>query len=89
MALDVASHAPPLLQALYGRAARGEVSLTRKTLDPGRHVFRYIGPGPDGEDTGTVYLGARSAEVKARVYDKRWERIWRATMIPVLGFVRN
>lgn len=82
VALDVASHAPPLLQALYGRAARGEVSLTRKTLDPGRHVFRYMGPGPDGEDTGTVYLGARSAEVKARVYDKRWERICRGNDDP-------
>lgn len=77
VALDVAVHAPPVLQALYGRAVRGEFSLTRKALSPSRHVARYLCPGPSGEDTGTVYLGARSAEVKARVYDKRCERIAR------------
>lgn len=75
VALDVLVHAPPCLQGLYGRAVRGEFSLTRKSFDPDRHISRYLGPGPGGEETGTVYLGTRFAEVKARVYDKRKERI--------------
>lgn len=82
VALDVMVHAPPLLRDLYRRAVHGGVSLSRKSLDPARHLTRYVGPGLDGEETGTIYLGARSAEVKARVYDKRHERICRVGSDP-------
>lgn len=81
-ALDIPVSAPPLLSALYARATRGEVSLSRKSLDPGRHVCRYLSPGLDGQDTGTVYLGGRWAEVTARVYDKRQERLARGLPDP-------
>lgn len=83
VALDLPVHAPPLLQSLYARSVRGEVSLSRKALNPARHVTRYLSPSSTGEDTGTVYLGGRSAEVKARVYDKRQECLARG--LPDLG----
>lgn len=82
VALDVRVSAPPRLAALYARAVRGEVSLSRKSLNPGRHVSRYLSPGSDGQDTGTVYLGGRSAEVTARVYDKRQECLARGLADP-------
>lgn len=50
------------------------LSLTRKRLLP-RHVTRLVSRGVDGLDTGTCYLGSRSAEVRACVYDKRQERL--------------
>lgn len=52
----------------------GGVSLTRKSVDP-RRVRMVDGLDPDGRVTGTVYLGARTAEVRCRVYDKRAERV--------------
>lgn len=75
VALDVLIDAPPLLERLYRRAAAGDLALSRKSLDPARHLSRYLAPGPTGMDTGTVYLGARTAEVRAVVYDKRKERL--------------
>ena len=75
VALDVLVPAPGLLQSLYKRASSGEVALTRKALNPARHLRSIMSPGVTGEDTGTIYLGGKTAEVKARVYDKRHERI--------------
>ena len=75
IALDVLVDAPPLLETLYSRAKAGGVSLTRKALNPVRHVSRWQSPDSAGLDTGTVYLGGKTAEVRARVYDKRLERI--------------
>lgn len=75
VALDVLVDAPPLLEVLYSRAKAGGVSLTRKALDPVRHVSRWQSPDSAGLDTGTVYLGGKTAEVRARVYDKRLERL--------------
>jgi len=59
----------------------GGVSLTRKGVDP-RRVRMVDGLDPDGRLTGTVYLGARSAEVRCRVYDKRAERVDRGYSDP-------
>lgn len=71
-ALDVPAPAPPLLHALYSKACRGEVRLTHKPSP----VRRYMGPSEvEGVDTGTVYLGSRDAKARARVYDKRRERM--------------
>ena len=75
VALDVPVDAPPLLEALYSRASSGGVALTRKALDPVRHVSRWQSPDLAGRDSGTVYLGGKAAEVRARVYDKRLERV--------------
>lgn len=74
--IDVAHDLPcssqPLLDDIYLRANSGEIKLTRKGLN---HVKKQFSVGVDGFDTGTVYLGARTAEVRARVYDKQQERL--------------
>lgn len=78
LALDVPADAPEVLQRLYQQARKGRVQLTRKKLaqDKITQVRRqgYI----DGRETGTVYLGGRTADVCARVYDKRNELLDRA-----------
>jgi len=75
VAYDLAVDAPPILRKLYRRAKSPDgVHLTRKriSLDKLSHVAR---PNAFGSgDTGTLYLGGRSAEVRAKVYDKRQER---------------
>jgi hypothetical protein len=75
-AFDQRVDAPPRIQSLYARAKRGLVSLSRKALDPRQGLDAWLKPGVvDGRQTGTVYLGGKSAHVRAAVYDKRDERI--------------
>lgn len=65
----------PVIAELVEKAhAADGLSLTRKRILP-RHVTRLVSRGVDGLDTGTCYLGSRSAEVRACVYDKRQERL--------------
>lgn len=74
-ALDLPVDAPPFIEDVYTRAIAGQVSLTRKGIKPSQ-VKQLRGPGADGRPTGTVYLGnRRNADVWAKVYDKRQERI--------------
>lgn len=79
--LDLPIDAPPVLQELYTIARRGKVKLSRKAV-PSSNVRRLESPGLDGRDTGTVYLGRRSAEVVLTVYDKRNE-IWSRSGVDV------
>lgn len=73
--LDVPVPAPAVVDGVYQRAIAGEISLTRKAIKP-KYVRRFWGPGADGVETGTVYLGKRAnADVCAKVYDKRQERL--------------
>lgn len=74
-ALDIPVAAPPVLQALYARGKAGKIRLSHKTVSPQGGVRRYEAPNAGGDDTGTVYLGGKQAKVKARVYDKRQERL--------------
>jgi hypothetical protein len=75
-ALDRRADAPVHVQRLYRAAKRGQLKLSRKALDPLRDIEHWIKPGlADGRDTGTVYLGAPSARIRAAVYDKRDERL--------------
>lgn len=77
-ALDVAADAAVVVGQLYRRARGGKFALTRKAIPPGeiRRVFAPAIAG--GYDTGTVYLGARTRDVYAKVYDKRQELLQRA-----------
>jgi hypothetical protein len=59
---------------VYREARSGSHQLTRKAIAPG-NVSQIMRPDDRGVDTGTVYLGTRRAEVRAKVYDKRWERL--------------
>lgn len=72
-ALDVAKSAPPILADLYARGVAGGIRLTHKPCP----VRKYVGVDSNGAESGTVYLGAKQAKVKARVYDKRLERLER------------
>ena len=82
IAHDVARDSPALLKRLYSKARSGSVGLTRKKLR-GHQIRKLFSPGLDGRDTGTVYLGSPTAEVKARIYDKAFERYCKAGIEPI------
>lgn len=72
LALDTGEPSYPVLDRLYDQAHSSTgLKLTRKRV---RYVNRITGRDFDDRDSGTVYLGARTAEVRAKVYDKRLER---------------
>ena len=78
--LDRAERTPPVIERLVRASVSEEgVRLSRKRVDP-RQVRRYVVRTPAGEDTGTIYLGAKHADVQARVYDKRQERLDRGLL---------
>lgn len=73
---------PAAVQAVKTAAYAGELMLTRKRIQPNQcqHVF---GVDVDGKETGTIYLGQRAnADVWAKVYDKRHERLCRGYSDP-------
>lgn len=76
--LDVRCDARPVLRRLYARGKRGAVSFGRKAI-PGHQVSAVRRAALyGGGDTGTVYLGKRTRDVWAKVYDKRNELLERA-----------
>lgn len=78
VALDVVEDGAAAVHSMYRRAARGQISLTRKPV-PRSQCKRLTSPSLyGGADTGTVYLGRRTRDVYARVYDKRQELLQRA-----------
>lgn len=63
-------------------AYSGELSLTRKRILP-EHVRCFLQLNAEGSETGTIYLGNRAnADVWAKVYDKREERLSRGGVDP-------
>lgn len=70
---DVHTDAPPVVADVYRRATSGEgIRLTRKRT-PISEVTRFSGLNAAGVETGTVYIGARRARVRLKVYDKQHE----------------
>lgn len=80
---DYIVQSPPDCIAQVKSAAQGGLlSLTRKALQP-RHCTYLLGADSDGAETGTAYLGNRAnADVWAKVYDKRHERLSRGFADP-------
>lgn len=73
---------PSAVLAVKDAAYAGEISLTRKRVQPSQcqHVFSV---DFEGRETGTVYLGQRAnADVWAKVYDKGHERVSRGFAHP-------
>lgn len=71
-----------VILAVKDAAFSEQLYLTRKVLRK-CHVNALLSPGDTGEETGTVYLGNRAnADVWAKVYDKRHERMQRAGFDP-------
>jgi hypothetical protein len=61
--------------AAYERATTGEgFQLSRKRV-AASDVLKVFGPRLDGRESGTVYIGARHAEARLKVYDKQHERL--------------
>lgn len=72
--LNVSTPSSPVLLDLYTKGRAGGLSLSRKAIKPGSVEGRFSPAFYDlAADTGTVYLGKRSAEVRLTVYDKRQE----------------
>lgn len=77
---DIKEPTAPVIDRLVEQSCSpGGLSLTRKRVLP-RHVTRLLARGVDGVDTGTCYVGSRTAEVRACIYDKRQERIDRGLL---------
>jgi hypothetical protein len=72
-AVDYQVDAAPIVAALAQAGRRGELSLTRKGIAPSA-VESYTGLRADGVETGTVYCGSKSSDVRMVVYDKQHER---------------
>jgi hypothetical protein len=72
--VDYAVDAAPIVAAVATAGQNGELSLTRKRIRPS-DVETHIGVRADGARTGTVYLGAKNADVRMMVYDKQHERM--------------
>lgn len=78
--LDRVEPTPPVIERLVRASVSDEgLRLSRKRIDPAR-VRRYVTRTAQGEDTGTIYLGAKDADVQAKVYDKRQERLDRGLL---------
>lgn len=76
------SDVPAAVQAVKHSAYLGDLALTRKKIQPNQcqHVFSM---DVDGKETGTIYLGQKAnADVWAKVYDKRHERLSRGFADP-------
>ena len=71
--IDVQADAAPLVATITRSGRNGELSLTRKSVKPS-DVTAFTGVRADGVETGTVYVGARRADVRLVVYDKQHER---------------
>ena len=77
LSMDVPEDTAPVIARLRDEAVSGDgVKLSRKRVLP-QHVTRFVSRRPDGEDTGTIYLGSHQADVRLCVYDKRVERLAR------------
>jgi hypothetical protein len=74
--LDVQADAPPIVAEVTRSGRAGELSLTRQAIKPS-DVTTFGGVRPDGQVTGTVYLGPRRGSARMVVYDKQHERISR------------
>ncbi len=76
--VDYAVDAAPIVAAVAVAGQNGELSLTRKRIRPS-DVETHIGVRADGARSGTVYCGAKNADVRMMVYDKQHERMhkWR------------
>ena len=73
--LDLPHSTPPVLDRLYDAVKGGELRLSRKRVTVGQ-LSKLVAPSLyGGEDTGTLYVGQKTAEVCLKVYDKRQERL--------------
>jgi len=68
-AVDVRKDAVAVFRSLDRKYPDGAIKLSRKSAK----VTKILSRRPDGLDSGTYYIGKRTAKVYARVYDKSHE----------------
>lgn len=72
--MDVPVDAPPVVHAMYARASSEPgVQLSRKRVRV-TEVTKVFSQREDGRESGSVYVGARHADTRLKVYDKQHER---------------
>jgi hypothetical protein len=71
-AYDLAVDAPPILETLFERYKLEGVRLGQRPAPVSKTGWKV---GCTGAETGTIYIGGKKAELRAKVYDKRQERI--------------
>lgn len=77
-AVDLAMDGADLVDSMRRKHVSGSVSLSRKSVA----TSTVLGTRPDGRETGTWYAGKLTkARFTARVYDKAWERLCRASIV--------
>lgn len=73
--MDVKQDTAPVIAALVDKVASEEgLRVTRKRVRPA-DCSRFVHRRADGQDTGTVYLGPKDADVRPCIYDKQQERL--------------
>lgn len=75
--VDEYAYAPTRVNEAYRLGLQGAIQFTRKAIKPSQ-VKKNFGVclyDDSGLDTGTVYLGARKAVFKSKIYDKRQQML--------------
>lgn len=72
---DVAQPAAPVIASLLAKAESPDGLRAGRKRIPLGDLQRYLVRLPTGEDTGSIYCGARTNEIRPVVYDKQRERI--------------
>lgn len=73
--MDVKQDTAPVIAAVVDKVASEEgLRVTRKRVRPA-DCSRFVHRRADGQDTGTVYLGPKDADVRPCIYDKQQERL--------------
>ncbi len=81
--LDVREPTPPAISRLLEKSESEDGLRSGRKRIPPSSIQRYLSR-PHGYDTGSVYFGKKTAELRPVVYDKRQERIDRG--YPDLGY---
>lgn len=73
--LDVRESTPEVLTRLVAKAESDDGLRAGRKRIPVSALQRYLSRLPDGRDTGSIYCGSKSVEIRPVVYDKRRERL--------------
>lgn len=73
LTLELPEHGPSHVLTAKRRCQAQQIQLTRKALGP-QDWRALLSLDARGQETGTVYMGTKQADVQAVVYDKRHER---------------
>lgn len=73
--MDRAEESPPVIARLLDKAASDDGLRAGRKRIPLESLERYIIRLTTGEDTGSIYCGSKTNEIRPVVYDKQRERI--------------